>query len=78
MSPAGKEQLKCLKSMEAQGLFQLIIYDYKYSAEERASEVLSSGIKEYFGRLLEESNCNINATDEVFVSNSGAYCAFEL
>lgn len=78
MSLAGEEQLKCLKSMEAQGLFQLIIYDYKYSAEERASEVLSSGIKEYFGRLLEESNCNINVTDEVFVSNSGAYCAFEL
>ncbi len=65
--------------MEGNSLFCLILYDYKYLANlQTSSFLLSSRIKEYFVSLFDENGIDINAVDEVFVSNSGAYCLFEL
>lgn len=78
-SPSDNSQLNCLKRMEANGLFQLVEYDYKHLADDsHIDTVLCSNIKSYFLGLLSENGCNIDTVDEVFVSNSGAYCLFEL
>ena len=65
--------------MEENGLFCLILYDYKHLANLQATSfLLSSRIKEYFVSLFDENGIDINIVDEIFVSNSGAYCLFEL
>lgn len=64
--------------MEQNGLFHLVVYDYKHLADEHTPSILCSGIKNYFLDLLAGNDCDVNAADEIFVSNSGAYCLFEL
>ena len=64
--------------MEQNGLFQVITYDYKYLANQPTISTIEEGIKTYFTDLLVKNGCDINAADEIFVSNSGAYCLFEL
>ena len=72
-------QFERLKQLEANGLFKLIVYDYKHLADDNHRDnVLCAKIKSYFKNLLSENECDIDEIDEVFVSNSGAYCLFEL
>lgn len=78
ISPVDDLQLEQLKRMEKNGLVQIVVYDYKYLADSDTTSLICSGLKNYFSQLLSTSGCNINTVDEIFVSNSGAYCSFEL
>ena len=78
ISPADDLQLERLNRMEKNGLFQIIVYDYKYLANGDTTSLICSGLKNYFLQLLSASGCDINTVNEIFVSSSGAYCPFEL
>lgn len=72
------EQIDCLKKMERVGLFHLIIYDYKCLSKEGHWRSLKKSIVEYFYGILSSAGYDIYAATEIYVSNSSAYCLFEM
>lgn len=64
--------------MERTGLFRLVFYNYKHLAEEDNADSLQKSLLHYFSSLLKENKCDLHTADEIFVSNSGAYCIFEM
>ena len=78
ISPSDDAQIECLKRMEQLGLFRLVLYDYKHLADECDFSALPAKICSYFEDLLAMNGFTAEAADEVFISNSGSYCLFEL
>lgn len=78
ISPSDDAQIECLKRMEQLGLFRLVLYDYKHLADECDFSALPAKICSYFEDLLAMNGFTAEAADEVFISNSGPYCLFEL
>ncbi len=70
--------LDILNKMQSENLFEIILFDYRLYADIQNAEKISNNICEYFQMLLKEKNIDINKVDEIFVSNSGAYCSFEI
>ena len=78
ISVGSDSQKEHLYSMQRENLFEIMFFDYRIMSQENDLVGIMSGLDAYLSQLFFNQHIDLNYVDDVFVSNSGYFCSFEL